>query len=98
MCYYAKEQCDVAVINIPNAFVQMVVEDPNDHAIIRIHGLMVDVLVKIAPDVYGYFVTIDKKGEKQLLVECLNALYGTMVESLCTIRNSPRVYNVMAIP
>jgi hypothetical protein len=39
----------------------------------------VDILVTIAPDVYGEYVTIGKKGEKQLLVQCLNALYGTMV-------------------
>jgi len=42
----------------------------------------VDILVTIAPDVYGEYVTIGKKGGKQLLVQCLNALYGTMVASL----------------
>ena len=36
----------------------------------------------IAPDVYGEYATIGKKGKKQLLVQCLNALYGTMVASL----------------
>jgi hypothetical protein len=42
----------------------------------------VDILVTIAPDVYGEYVTIGKKGEKQLLVQCLNASFGTMVASL----------------
>lgn len=41
-----------------------------------------DMLVKIAPEVYGPHMTTDKRGNKQLLVECLNALYGTMVASL----------------
>ena len=41
-----------------------------------------DILVKIAPDDYKEYVTINKKGEKQILVECLNALYGTMMASL----------------
>jgi hypothetical protein len=33
-----KEGRDVAVINIPNAFIQTQVEDEGDMAIIKIHG------------------------------------------------------------
>ena len=43
---------------------------------------MVDILVEIAPDVYKSHVATDKKGVKQLLVQCQNALYGKMVASL----------------
>jgi hypothetical protein len=42
--------------------------------------------VEIAPDVYHPYVTKDKKGVKQLLVQCQNALYGTMVASLLYYR------------
>jgi hypothetical protein len=42
----------------------------------------VDVLVKVAPRVYGPYVSTNKQGRKQLLVECLNTIYGTMVASL----------------
>jgi hypothetical protein len=42
----------------------------------------VDILVEIAPDVYRSYVSRDKKGTKQLMVQCHNALYGTMVASL----------------
>ena len=41
-----------------------------------------DILVEISPDVYKSHVITDKKGVKQLLVQCQNALYGTMVASL----------------
>jgi len=78
----AKEERRVTVIDVPNAFIQTVVEDKSKRVIIRIRGMLVDMLVKIAPEVYKDYVTIDKKGNKQLLVECLNALYGTMVASL----------------
>ena len=78
----ATENRDVAIVDIPNAFVQTVVEDEKDRAFIRIRGPLVDILVSIAPDVYGPYVTVGKKGEKQLLVQCLTALYGTMVASL----------------
>jgi hypothetical protein len=46
----------------------------------------VDILVEIAPDVYKPYVSKDKKGMKQLLVQCQNALYGTMVGSLVYYR------------
>ena len=51
-------------------------------AIINLRGVLVDILLDIAPDIYGPYVTIDKKGVKRLLVKCLNALYGTVVASL----------------
>ena len=86
----AKEHRDVAIIDIPNAFIQMVVEDNKDRVIMRIRGHMVDVLVKVAPTVYGPYVSTDKQGRKQLLVECLNAIYGTMVASLLYYRKFTR--------
>ena len=82
----AEEERDVAVIDIPNAFVQTRVEDEKDMAIIKIRGVLVDILVEIAPDVYKSYATTDKKGVRQLLVQCQNALYGTMVASLLYYR------------
>jgi hypothetical protein len=82
----AEEGRDVTVIEIPNAFIQTRVEDEEDMAIIKICGVLVDKLVKIAPDVYKSYVTTGKKGTKQLLVQCQNALYGTMVASLLYYR------------
>jgi hypothetical protein len=50
----AKEERDVTVIDIPNAFIQTQVEDKEDMAIIKIHGvlvdILVDILVQIAPE------------------------------------------------
>jgi hypothetical protein len=42
----------------------------------------VDILVSMAPDVYGPYVSVTKTGQKVLIVECLNAVYGTMVAAL----------------
>ncbi len=83
MCVFdANKNRDVAIANIQNAFVQTIVEDEKDKALICIRGPLVDVLVSIAPNVYGPYVTVGKKGKKQILVQCLNALYGTMVALL----------------
>jgi hypothetical protein len=78
----AKEERDVAVINIPNAFIQMQVEDKEDMAIIKISGVLINIHIQIAPNVYKSYAMTDKKGMKQLLVQCQNALYGTMLASL----------------
>jgi hypothetical protein len=82
----AEEGRDVAVIDIPNAFIQTRVEDEDDMAIIRIRGVLADMLVDIAPDVYKGFVTKDKNGVSVLVVQCQNAIYGTMVASLLYYR------------
>jgi hypothetical protein len=78
----AKKNRDVAVVDIPNAFVQTIVEDEKDKALICIRGPLVDILVSIASNDYRLYVAVGKKGKKQLLVQCLTALYGTMVASL----------------
>jgi hypothetical protein len=69
-------------VDIPNAFVQTQVEKKSDMAFIKIRGILVNILVEIAPDVHKSYVSKEKKGSKQLLVQCQNALYGTMVASL----------------
>ena len=78
----AMENRDVCVVDIPNAFIQTRVENRKDQAIICIRGELVSMLVETAPEVYSDYVEVDKRGNKQLIVRCLNALYGTMVASL----------------
>ena len=39
-------------------------------------------MVLIAPDVYGPYVSMNMSGQKVLIVECLNAIYGMMVAAL----------------
>ena len=73
----ALEERDVAIIDIPNAFIQTRVQDAKDRVIIRITGVIVDWLVKGAPKVYAKYVAVNSRGEKSLLVECFNAMYGT---------------------
>ncbi len=50
----ALEDRDIAIIDIPNEFVKTVVEDEEHRVIVCIRGPLVDILVSIAPDVYGY--------------------------------------------
>jgi hypothetical protein len=82
----AEEEREVAVTDIPNAFIQTEVEDQKDMTIIKLRGTLADILVKIAPDVYNAYGTTNKKGLRQLVVRCKNELYGTMVASLLYYR------------
>jgi hypothetical protein len=72
-------------VDIPNVFVQTRVENEKDMMFINIGGILLDILVEIAPDVYKSYVSRDKKGTKHL-VQYQNALYGTMVTSLLYYR------------
>ena len=67
---------DVATVDIPNAFCQTVIadEDAEHRVIVRLRGPVVEILCEIAPDVYLKYVTTNKKGEKVLLDQCMNAL------------------------
>jgi hypothetical protein len=80
----AAEDWDIAVVVIPNTFAQTVVseEDAEHRVIVCIRGPLVDILVSIAPDVYGPYVSTNKSGQKVLIVGCLNAVYGLMVAAL----------------
>jgi len=82
----AEEGRDVATIDIPNAFIQTKVEDEKDQCVIKLRGVLVDMLEDIAPGVYTPYVRKSRKGVKCLLVQCLNAIYGAMIASLLYYR------------
>jgi hypothetical protein len=42
----------------------------------------VNILVSIVPNVYGPYFSMNKSDQKVLIVECLKAIYGTMVAAL----------------
>ena len=48
----AEEERYVAVINTPNTFIQTLVEHEKDIEFIKICGVLVDIMVKIAPELH----------------------------------------------
>jgi hypothetical protein len=62
----ANENREVVIVDISNAFVQTVVKDEKGRAFIRIRGPLVNIMVSIAPDVYGPYITVGKKGSNCL--------------------------------
>ena len=82
----AQEGRDVAIIDIPNAFIQTRAERPEDQVLLRLRGLLADFLIEIDPEYYKPFATKDKYGNTVLICRCLNAIYGTIIASLLYYR------------
>ena len=80
----AEEGRDVSIVDVPNAFVQtdLAVDGKPVFVLMAIRGKLADMLVSIAPEVYGPYVTKDKNGNSVLYVKLLKALYGLMEASL----------------
>ena len=76
-------------------------------AIINIRGILVEMLLDIAPDIYGMYVTTYRKGIKQLMNQTMDSIYVTMVESLIyycrfcktlKLKNSILIHMVPVLP
>ena len=78
----SKEGQDIAIIDIPNAFVQTRIEDDNDIVIMRLRGKLAELMAATAPEIYRKHVTINRNGETVLYVRALNAIYGIMKAAL----------------
>ena len=70
------------MVDIPNAFIQTRVQHQMDMNVINIRRLLVYILLEIAPDIYDTSVTTYRKGIKQLVVQCQNSIYVTIMVSL----------------
>jgi hypothetical protein len=80
----AKEGRDVMTADVPNAFIQTTMpktKDGETRVIMKITGVLVDLLVEMAPTTYKEFVVFEN-GKKVLYVEVLKALYGMLVAAL----------------
>jgi hypothetical protein len=81
----AREGCDVMTADVPNAFIQTDMPEGKEHVIMKITGVLVDMLVQMAPETYGPYVVFEN-GKKVLYVQVLKALYGMLVAALLWYR------------
>jgi hypothetical protein len=79
-----KEERDLMRCDIPNAFIQALLpkKDPGeDRVVMKITGVLVDLLVGINPELYGPTVVLENP-KKVLYVEVLRAIYGMLKAAL----------------
>ena len=74
----AKEERDVATVDIPGAFLHA---DMDDLVHMKFEGKMAELLVKLDPKLYRKFVQVEK-GKNVLYVELKKALYGRLKAAL----------------
>jgi hypothetical protein len=79
----ANEHRGVRCYNIPSVFVNM---DVDEDVLMVLKGKLAEMMVKIAPQVYRKYVTVDRKGTPILYVKLQKALYGLMRASLLFYR------------
>ena len=79
----AKEERDVTTIDVSNAFIQTEVkqEEIGKRIIMKIQGILVDMLVQLDTTLYGSHVVYEN-GKKTLYVEVLKAIYGMLQSAL----------------
>jgi len=73
-----QEGHDVAICNVPNAFIQTQLTDDKDKLVMQLQGPLATLLVDLAPEVYGPYLKEDKHGHPVLYMRILNAMYGIM--------------------
>jgi hypothetical protein len=80
----AKEERDVMTCDIPNAFIQAYLpkkEPGEDRVVMKITGVLVDMLVDINPELYGPAIVMENR-KKVIYVEVLKAIYGMLEAAL----------------
>ena len=70
----ALENRDVAVLDVPGAFMQV---DIDELVHVRFTGEMVKMLLQINKEMYEDYIVMEK-GEQVMYMELLKALYGTL--------------------
>jgi len=80
----ANEGRDVAVIDLPGAFLHA---DCDDHVVMRFQGGLAELMVLAAPQIYRKYITTDAKGHSVLFVKLQKALYGMLNQHCCFIKN-----------
>ena len=78
----AQEGYNVAIADIPNAFIQTHLTQDDDKVVMQLHGPLVILLVDLAPEVYGLYLKINKNRLPVFYIHVLNALYGLIKVAL----------------
>jgi hypothetical protein len=90
----AAEKRKVRCYDVPSAFVNT---DIDEDVIMVLKGELAEMMVKIAPEVYRRYVTVDQKGTKVLYVKLQKALYGLMQASLLFYRKLRKEFELYGL-
>jgi hypothetical protein len=75
----AHEERDVAIVDVPGAFLSA---DMDGEVIMTIWGRLAELMVKSAPNIYRKYITLDANNQPILYVKLQKALYGCLRSAL----------------
>jgi hypothetical protein len=76
---FAHERCNVVTCDIPSTFLQA---DNPDYVLMHLDGILTELMVSIAPNIYPKYIMVNTKGKPVLYVQLEKALYGMMKSAL----------------
>ncbi len=79
---FAHEGREIATCDIPGAFLQV---DNPDYVLMRLDGILAELMVHVAPSLYCKYVTTNAKGKAVLYVQLENAVYGIVLSPLINL-------------
>ena len=77
-----KEEWDMIILDIPNAFMQTKILEISEKQIIKFRGTTVDILLTICSGICDENITESKNGSKILHVVAQQAIYGMIMASI----------------
>jgi hypothetical protein len=78
------EERDVACFDIPGAFLHA---DSDKDITMILKGRLAELMVKVAPNLYKKYISMDAKGSAILYVKMQKAIYGLLKSALLFTRN-----------
>ena len=81
----AAEHRDVAVVDLPGAYLSADMDD-EEEVLMVLRGPLAELMALTAPQVYRKFVTVDANGRQILYVKLQKALYGLLKSALLFYR------------
>jgi len=79
----AHKERDIATADLPGAFLHA---DNKDFTIICLGGILAELMVKTAPNIYRKYITTDQKGRPLLYLQAQKAIYGMLKSALLFYR------------
>jgi hypothetical protein len=80
----ADEGCDVAVVDVPRAFLSA---DMNEGVLMTLGGRLEELMVKTATNIYRKYITLDSNNRPVLYVLLQKSLYGCLRSDLLFYKN-----------
>jgi hypothetical protein len=96
----AKEERDIMMADIPNTFIQTLMpelEEDQERVIMKLKGAVLEILVELAPDLYGPYVVLED-GKRVLYLQVYSEpCTGCWSLHYCGTDNSEKTWKVLAL-